>query len=207
MNASLERRALLGALALSAGCVVGLSLLAQASAPLIAARQAQTEAAQLAVVLGSLAVDTPSADDRLALLPPGWRQPVIVRRRYRAGEPVALICDWVTPEGYNGDIRLLMAMDANARVLGVRVLEHRETPGLGDFIDARRSPWISGFAGLDLHQPPAAQWALRRDGGAFDGFTGASISPRAVVDAIHDLLQQHSALWAQAFAGDAAEPS
>jgi len=71
----------------------------------------------------------------------------------------------------------------------VRVLAHRETPGLGDVIEADRSDWIRGFAGRALGDPPLSAWALRRDGGAFDQFTGATITPRAVVRAVRDWLR------------------
>jgi Na+-translocating ferredoxin:NAD+ oxidoreductase subunit G len=73
-------------------------------------------------------------------------------------------------------------------VLGMRVLEHRETPGLGDVIEERRSDWIRGFDGRSLGDPPPDRWAVRRDGGDFDQFTGATVTPRAIVSAVRKAL-------------------
>ena len=92
------------------------------------------------------------------------------------------------PDGYNGDIRLLAAIDVTGTVLGVRVVSHRETPGLGDPIEVERSDWVLGFTGKSLLSPQGKSWAVKRDGGEFDQFTGATISPRAVVKAVHNTL-------------------
>jgi electron transport complex protein RnfG len=92
------------------------------------------------------------------------------------------------PDGYNGDIRLLAGIDAGGTVLGVRVVSHRETPGLGDPIEVDKSDWILGFANKSLRNPETGGWAVKRDGGQFDQFTGATISPRAVVRTIHNTL-------------------
>ena len=90
----------------------------------------------------------------------------------------------VAERGYAADIVLLMAVDADARVLGVRVLKHSETPGLGDKIEVAKSQWITRFAGTSPEAPTAARWAVRKDGGEFDQFAGATITPRAVVKAV-----------------------
>ena len=95
----------------------------------------------------------------------------------------------VTGRGYAGPIRLLMGVDADGRILGVRVLEHRETPGLGDRIEVERDPWITTFNGRSLGDPPPQRWAVEKDGGVFDQFTGATITPRAVVNAVRDGLE------------------
>jgi electron transport complex protein RnfG len=94
----------------------------------------------------------------------------------------------VAPDGYNGDIRLLVGI-ADGAVIGVRVLEHHETPGLGDYIDAARGPWSGRFAGRSLHDPPVDAWRVQRDGGRFDQVAGATISARAVVGAVRRALQ------------------
>lgn len=86
--------------------------------------------------------------------------------------------------GYAGEIRILMAVDAAGKVLGVRVLKHSETPGLGDKIEIAKHPWIDGFTGKSLGEPPAAKWAVKKDGGIYDSFAGATITPRAVVKAV-----------------------
>ena len=94
----------------------------------------------------------------------------------------------VAPDGYNGSIRLLVAINLDSTLAGVRVVQHRETPGLGDAIDAQRSDWILGFDGKSLTTPPRKDWKVKRDGGDFDQFTGATITPRAVVKAVKKAL-------------------
>lgn len=109
--------------------------------------------------------------------------------RARQGErPVAVLFPVIAPNGYSGAIRLLVGVEPDGRLTGVRVLEHRETPGLGDAIEVRRSDWIRQFAGLSLGNPPRADWGVTKDGGRFDAFAGATITPRAVVDAIENAL-------------------
>lgn len=93
--------------------------------------------------------------------------------------------------GYNAPIPLWVGLDGTQRIIGVRVIEHRETPGLGDRIDLAVSPWIRQFEGRSLDDPPTEGWALTKDGGHFDGFTGATITPRAVVRGIHETLLRH----------------
>ncbi|SES28581.1 electron transport complex protein RnfG [Vreelandella subterranea] len=101
----------------------------------------------------------------------------------------AVVLPVVTRRGYNGDIHLLVGLDEQQRISGVRVTRHQETPGLGDDIERRRSDWITHFDGLRLDSLAAEDWAVRKDGGHFDAFTGATITPRAVVDAVHSALQ------------------
>ena len=114
--------------------------------------------------------------------------PVTVYRARMDGQPVAVMMIVTAPDGYNGDIRLLAGIDAGGTVLGIRVISHRETPGLGDPIEVERSDWILGFANKSLRNPETSGWAVKRDGGQFDQFTGATISPRAVVRAVHNTL-------------------
>lgn len=92
-------------------------------------------------------------------------------------------------QGYAGEIRVIMGVDAEGRILGVRVVKHAETPGLGDKIEEKRSDWILRFAGLSLGDPPEDKWKVRKDGGPFDQFSGATITPRAVVNAVRDGLK------------------
>jgi len=92
-------------------------------------------------------------------------------------------------KGYSGEIRLLLGIDENGKLLGVRVLKHTETPGLGDKIEVNRNAWITRFNGLSLGNPPDALWAVKKDGGQFDQFAGATITPRAVVNGIRDGLR------------------
>jgi electron transport complex protein RnfG len=122
-------------------------------------------------------------DERL-----GTNEPVTVYRARREGQPVAAILTAVAPDGYNGGITLLVALRPDGVLAGVRVLEHHETPGLGDLIDASKSGWIRRFEGSSLLNPAAPRWRVKRDGGDFDQFTGATITPRAVVGAIYKAL-------------------
>ena len=115
-------------------------------------------------------------------------KPVTVYRARKSGKPVAAVFSTVAPDGYSGEIRLLVAVKADGSLAGVRVLEHKETPGLGDLIDESKSRWILGFDGLSLGNPPEKQWKVKRDGGSFDQFTGATVTPRAVVEAVKNIL-------------------
>lgn len=117
------------------------------------------------------------------------KAPVTVYRARKNGKPVAAIISSVAPDGYNGSIHLLVAIRTDGRLAGVRVAKHRETPGLGDAIDERKSAWIHSFDGKSLGNPPVEQWRVKRDGGQFDQFTGATITPRAVVKAVRNTLE------------------
>jgi Na+-translocating ferredoxin:NAD+ oxidoreductase subunit G len=115
-------------------------------------------------------------------------------------QPVALILEPVVPNGYAGPIKLLVSVLRDGRLGGVRVVSHHETPGLGDKIEEGRSDWILSFTGKSLADPPAEKWAVKRDGGAFDQFTGATITPRSIVAAVKNTLiyveQQDGRLFA-----------
>lgn len=119
----------------------------------------------------------------------GSKKPVNIYRARKDGNNVAVIINAVAPDGYNGDIVLLIAIDTSGKLIGVRVAKHRETPGLGDAIEVKRSNWILGFTGKSLENPGNENWRVKRDGGVFDQFTGATITPRAVVKAVHKALQ------------------
>ncbi|AGA34026.1 Electron transport complex protein RnfG [Thioalkalivibrio nitratireducens DSM 14787] len=106
----------------------------------------------------------------------------------KGDDVVGLVLSAVTAQGYSGNIHLLVGLDTAGNLLGVRVTQHRETPGLGDDIEVDRSDWILGFRGRSLENPPIELWRVRRDGGIFDQFTGATITPRAVVQAVRDAL-------------------
>ena len=114
--------------------------------------------------------------------------PVTVYRARQDGQDVSVMMIVTAPDGYNGDIRLLIGINAAGSILGVRVISHRETPGLGDPIEAEKSDWIHGFKQKSLKTPQSSGWAVKKDGGEFDQFTGATISPRAVVSAVHTTL-------------------
>lgn len=100
----------------------------------------------------------------------------------------AVALEVTAPGGYSGGIRLLVGILANGSVQGVRVLAHKETPGLGDKIELRKSDWVLSFNGKAMGTTPLSQWAVKRDGGMFDQFTGATITPRAVTQSVRDSL-------------------
>ncbi len=116
---------------------------------------------------------------------------------YRArldGEPNGAVLEATAPDGYGGNIALIVGVDTQGKVQGVRVVPpHNETPGLGDKIETKKSDWIDGFNGLSLGNPASDGWAVKKDGGQFDSFTGATITPRAVVGAVHRALQYFDA--------------
>ena len=104
------------------------------------------------------------------------------------GRPVAAIFNSIAPNGYSGKIHLLVGVYADGSVAGVRAVKHSETPGLGDAIDTQKSDWVFSFNGLSLANPIPSKWLVKRDGGQFDQFTGATITPRAVVLAVKNTL-------------------
>lgn len=105
------------------------------------------------------------------------------------GEPVAVIMPVIAPDGYNGRIEMLVGINRDGTIAGVRAITHKETPGLGDKINTNVSHWILGFNGKSLNNPSPSEWAVRKDGGDFDQFTGATITPRAVVAAVYRALE------------------
>lgn len=102
---------------------------------------------------------------------------------------IAVIIPAVAPDGYSGDIKMIAGINSNGTIAGVRVLTHTETPGLGDKVDLKKSNWITGFDSKSLEQPTISQWKVKKDGGDFDQFTGATITPRAVVRQIRKVLE------------------
>jgi len=126
----------------------------------------------------------------------GTDKPVTVYRARKAGKPVAIVISPIAPDGYSGIIKLLVGIDSNGILTGVRVVAHRETPGLGDGIEEDRSDWIFGFNDKSLGNPNLNRWHVKRDGGDFDQLTGATITPRAIVKAVKQCLlyfHQHKA--------------
>ena len=105
------------------------------------------------------------------------------------GEPSIAVLQVIAPDGYSGRISLIMSIHSDGRIGGVRVISHRETPGLGDYIEIAKSKWITGFDGKSLDNPRDSDWKVKKDGGSFDYMAGATITPRAVVKAVHKALQ------------------
>ncbi|WP_029891280.1 electron transport complex subunit RsxG [Polycyclovorans algicola] len=150
----------------------------------IAAAQQARLLRELQAVLSAERYDNDLALDTLTLDDPRLGGRSTVYRARLDGRPAASIFTVVAPDGYSGDIRLLVGVTPDGTVTGVRVTEHRETPGLGDKIELRKNDWILAFTGRSLGDPAAERWTVRKDGGAFDQFTGATITPRAVVAAV-----------------------
>lgn len=115
------------------------------------------------------------------------KQSTVYRARLN-GEPVAAIFNSIAPNGYNGKIHLLIGIYRDGSLAGVRAIKHQETPGLGDVIELGKSDWVLGFNGKSLSNPQPDQWAVRKDGGVFEQFTGATITPRAIVEAVRNTL-------------------
>ena len=114
---------------------------------------------------------------------------ITVYRARKKNKDVAVILSPITAIGYSGDIDILMGIYKNGEIAGVRVLKHKETPGLGDKIEEKRDPWIKEFTEKSLTRPEVDSWKVKRDGGNFDQFTGATITPRAVVLSVKKALQ------------------
>ena len=132
----------------------------------------------------------------------GTDEPVMVYRALKEGKPVALVIAPIAPDGYSGSIKLLVGINVNGTLSGVRAVAHRETPGLGDAIDEQRSDWVHQFNGTSLEQPPLDRWKVRKDGGDFDQLTGATITPRAVVQAVRNALLYYRQHQETLFASD-----
>lgn len=119
----------------------------------------------------------------------GTSSPVVVYRLRKAGLPVAVAVRSIAPDGYRGPLELLVAIAPGGQLLGVQVIRHNETPGLGDAFENRDAGWLEKFRGLSLTKPPQQRWTVRRDGGDFDAFTGATITPRAIVKSVRRTLE------------------
>lgn len=136
--------------------------------------------------------DNVMLDDTLAVADSallGLRETKQIFLAKQKGQFVAAIIPATARDGYTGDIDMIVGVNRDGTVAGVRVLQHRETPGLGDAIDRQKSDWIEVFAGKSIGQPQANDWTVKKDGGAFDQFTGATITPRAVTRAVFQALQ------------------
>jgi electron transport complex protein RnfG len=132
--------------------------------------------------------------DSIAVTAPdllGSSQPIRIYRARRAGAPVAAVLRPIAPDGYRGPIELLVAIGQDGRLIGVQVIRHQETPGLGDAFESRDVHWLDRFRGRSLADPPPPRWTVRRDGGDFDAFTGATITPRAIVKAVRNSLEYY----------------
>ncbi|HBP5564523.1 TPA: electron transport complex subunit RsxG [Pseudomonas aeruginosa] len=190
MRSMAKNALLLGMFAL---VTVGLvALVHQVTAQRIAESQREARGRALLELLPPGSYDNHPLDSQVetfapALLGLDTPHPAYVARL--RGAASAVILQASAPDGYSGAVRLLVGVGAQGRLLGVRVVAHKETPGLGDRIELARSPWVHGFDGRSLDDPGPSGWAVKKDGGAFDQFAGATVTPRAVVRAVHRALQ------------------
>jgi electron transport complex protein RnfG len=155
----------------------------------IAMRQAEDLKASLSQVLPDEIHDNDLLSDVITL-PTGKddKEPIKVYRAHLDGR-ISAVAYEVSAIGYAGPVTSIMGVDADGNVLGVRVISHAETPGLGDKIEISRSNWITSFNQHSLKNTTPAQWHVKKDGGEFDQFTGATITPRAVVKSVYEGLQ------------------
>ncbi|MBS1144694.1 MAG: electron transport complex subunit RsxG [Proteobacteria bacterium] len=175
---------LLGVFALLASGA--LALASSATGEAIAAAEAKDLRDSLSEVLPQGMADNDFLKDTVELEKNG--NAVTIYRARKDGVVKAALFK-VVERGYAADIQVLMAVDADGRTLGVRVLKHAETPGLGDKIEVKKDAWIKGFDGKSLGDPAPEKWAVKKDSGIFDQFAGATITPRAVVKAVKGGLE------------------
>ena len=179
-------------LGLFAVFTVGLvAITQQGTAERIASAERDAKARALSEILPAGSYDNHLLDHPRSVQSPllGYSQakPAYIARLH--GQISAIIFQVSAPDGYSGAIHLLVGVKVDGTLAGVRVIRHKETPGLGDKIELSKSPWIGAFAGTSLTAPDESGWAVKKDGGQFDQFAGATITPRAVVKAVHQALQ------------------
>lgn len=189
------RNALRTGVTLFAFSVIGTTMLAlthDRTEPTITRSQQTEKLALISQVLPATLYD----NDLLAsqqMVPPddllGTRLPSAAWLARRGDEVTAVVLEAVAPDGYSGNIFLLIGVRADGTLTGVRVTSHRETPGLGDYVDRAKSPWIDAFAGKSLSDPAPMRWRVAKDGGVFDSRAGATITPRAVIKAVANALE------------------
>ncbi len=180
------------------GAALLLALISNGTAQRIEAQRAAAELEALNAVLPPASHDNDLLSDSFIISPAAesFEQAALLglstpRSAYvarMAGEPVGVILPLEAPDGYSGTIVLLIGLDASGEITGVRTLQHTETPGLGDKIELRKSDWILTFDNRSLANTDPLLWRVKKDGGEFDQFVGATITPRAVVGAVYNAL-------------------
>lgn len=175
---------------------------------IIANEQAWLERS-LQPALSGLFFDSGVTESKIVVPPPHelpGSEAAIIYRVYAEGAPVAALFVVTARDGYAGPIRMLAGIDVTGLVTGVHVLEHRETPGLGDRVESTKSDWVKQFDGHSLLDPEPAGWSIKSDGGQFDQLTGASVTPRAIIKAIKETLLYFDAHRDEIFAEAVTEP-
>ena len=169
--------------------------------PAIEASAAEEKMKLVDEVLPRSEYDNALLEDSVSLPPTaelGLSDPTTLYRARKGGQPVAMVFEAVAPDGYAGKIKLVVAVRADGQVAGVRVTQHKETPGLGDYIEVKKDknkdrPWITQFTGLSLTQVGEGEWKVKKDGGRIDYHAGATVTPRAVSKAVLKAVK-----WAEA---------
>lgn len=180
---------ILGAFCLGFGVVLAASDFATKND--IAARALEDRLNSLSQVIPESIHDNNLVDDAITMRNERDKE-ITVYRATKEGKVTGLAYE-IYGTGYAGQMRLMLGIDAEGKILGVRVLAHKETPGLGDKMEVKKSNWILRFDGLTLGNPPVEKWKVKKDGGQFDQFTGATITPRGIVDAIRRGLELFAA--------------
>lgn len=187
------------AITLVAFAFVGTAMLAYVFDTTRAPIEASEKEARLALfkqILPESTYDNDLLKDNVEIVPNeqlGNRQPTVANIAKSNGKTAGVILEAVAHDGYSGDIKLLIAIRADGSISGVRVLAHKETPGLGDYIDITHGNWIKLFNDESVNKTPIEQWHVKKDGGKFDYIAGATITPRAVVKAVLKALQFYEA--------------
>ncbi len=197
----------LGVFAVIGSALVGLSY--EGTVERIAQNERDALLRQMAAVLPHQRYDNDMLNDHIEVLAPGILSdtPTTVYRARKNGNDVAAVFSPVITPGYSGKIVLLVGVYYDGTISGVRVITHKETPGLGDKIEEKRHPWITRFAGRSLTNPSSDRWGVKRDGGDFDQFTGATITPRTIVAAVKRTLDYFQDNREKIFATATREPA
>ncbi len=133
----------------------------------------------------NLVKDTISVEPNLLI---GNKKNIDIYRAKKNNQVIAVIIETIAPDGYSGEIKTLVGIDQEDKILGVRVITHKETPGLGDYIEIEKSQWIKNFDLRSLDKMTEKEWAVKKDGGDFDYVSGATITPRAVIKSTYKSL-------------------
>ena len=176
---------------IAAFCTALVAVTYTATADRIEANEQAWLERSLQPALSGLFFDSGVTESMITIPPPHdlpGSEAALIYRVYAETEPVAALFVVNARDGYAGPIRILIGVEVDGEITGVHVLEHRETPGLGDRVETGKSDWVKQFDGRSLVDPVSSAWAIKRDGGAFDQLTGASVTPRAIVKAIRDTL-------------------
>jgi len=177
--------------AIAAICTALVAATYQLTEERIAANEKALLERSLQPALGGISYDGSVSESQIVLQAPHdlpGNDPAIIYRVYAKEQPVAALFAVTARDGFSGPIRMLVGVEFDGRVSGVRILQHRETPGLGDKIESARSDWIFQFEDRSIGDPVVAQWAIKSDGGDFDQLTGASVTPRAIIKAVRNTL-------------------